>query len=116
MLQVGPVFRWSIKCAKTARGEVQLIGILTFSKIYALKSKKSLNKCRRCRWLQAETNAVAARVVTDRYTHRLTHKASTVTLAAHAHRGLMSVTAGTLPSFPIRRKTTISHLFSFAHV
>ena len=46
-------------------------------------------QCRRCRWLQAETNAVAARVVTDRHTHTQTNKASTVTLAAHARRGLI---------------------------
>ena len=40
-----------------------------------------------CRSLQVETNAVAARAVTD--TDRQTHKASTVTLAAHARRGLI---------------------------
>ena len=43
-------------------------------------------------WLQAETTDVAARAVTDRQTH----KASTVTLAAHACQGLkMAVPRGT---------------------
>ena len=32
VLQVVPVFRWSIKCAKKARGEVQIICLLTFSR------------------------------------------------------------------------------------
>ena len=39
-----------------------------FSKIHELQSKKSLKGCRRCCWLQAETNAVAARAVTDNHT------------------------------------------------
>ena len=46
-----------------------------------------MKSLKECRWLQAETNAVAARAVTDKQTDRQTHKASTITLAAHARRG-----------------------------
>ena len=61
-----------------------------FSKIHELKSKKSLKECRRFRWLQAETNAVAARAVIDKQTDRQTHTDTrTVTLAVHARRGLI---------------------------
>ena len=83
VLQAVPAFRWSRKCAKTARGELQLICILAFShitferkvfsKIHLSKSKKSLRKTREYRCLLVSTDAEASTAGTDRYTHTHTH-------------------------------------------
>ena len=66
MLQVVPVFLWSRKCAKTAHGE--LFGTEGFFENPRASIQESLKGCCRCRWLQAETNAVAARAVTEKHT------------------------------------------------
>ena len=66
MLQVVPVFLWSRKCAKKARGE--LFGTEGFFENPRASIQESLKGCCRCRWLQAETNAVAARAVTEKHT------------------------------------------------
>ena len=52
---------------------------------------------------------VAENVVTDRQTDRMTHKSSTVTLAAHARRGLTLYTRLCQKAF--LRKETISGTF-----
>ena len=78
VLQAVPAFRWSRKCAKTARGELQtfaywLFHAITFerkvfSKIHLSKSKKRLRETREYCCLLVSTDAETARAGTDRQT------------------------------------------------